>query len=529
MKVLRGDPATWEAPPEGSVVTIGVYDGVHRGHHRVLARVVARAEEIGARAVVLTFNPHPLALIAPQRAPRLLTTIEQRLDLFGRLGLELAAVLTFDERTRNLGPEAFVEQVLVQGLAARVVAVGEDFRFGRDRAGDVEILAELGERYGFVVEPISLVEVGGEALSSTAIRRAIAAGDVEEAARGLGRCPTLRGIVMRGDARGQQLGFPTANLEVPLDVVIPARGIYAGWARIGEKEHPAAISVGVRPTFADGEAEVVEAYLLDFEADLYGRELDIGLCERLRDEQRFDSVEELVEQMHRDVEEVRRRQRAAATGESIAGFFDREACCHPAGDTEATVSGVSEMLLSELEGAGLAGRTVLELGCGMGSLALAALRAGATRVTGIDISPGSIEVARRRAQEADLADRSTFEVGDGANSQVGSHDLVVMDKVFCCYPFVESLLTHSLDRAERLYGYSLPASVGFWGSLARMVIFLENLWRRLRGDPFRAYVHDVGRIETRVRGQGFRPIVRSRWWTWQVAVYLRDPPQSAPR
>lgn len=522
MKVLRGDAATWETPPEGSVVTIGVYDGVHRGHRRVLERVVARAEEIGARAVVLTFDPHPLALIAPQRAPRLLTTLEQRLELFGQLGLELAAVLTFDEGTRNLRPEAFVEQVLVRGLAARLVAVGEDFRFGRDRAGDVEILSELGERHGFAVEPVSLVEVGGEALSSTAIRRAIAAGDVAEAARALGRCPSLRGIVVRGDARGQELGFPTANLEVSPDVVIPARGIYAGWARAGEEEHPAAISVGVRPTFADGEAEVVEAYLLDFEADLYGRELDIGLCERLRDELRFDSVAKLVEQMHRDVEEVRRRQRVAAAGQSIAGFFDREACCYPAGDTEGTISGVSRMLLSDLEAAGLAGRTVLELGCGMGGLALAALRAGAARVTGIDISSRSIEVARRRAQEAGLADRSTFEVGDGANSQVGSHDLVILDKVFCCYPDVEGLLTHSLDRTERLYGYSLPASDGFRGLLARAVIFLENLWRRLRGDPFRAYVHDVERIEARVRGRGFSPVVRSHWWTWQVAVYVRE-------
>jgi SAM-dependent methyltransferase len=242
----------------------------------------------------------------------------------------------------------------------------------------------------------------------------------------------------------------------------------------------------------------------------------------LRDEQRFDSVEELVEQMDRDVEEVRRRQKAAAAGESIAGFFDREACCYPAGDAEGTVSGVSRLLLSELETAGLAGRTVLELGCGMGSLALAALRAGAARVTGIDISSRSIEVARRRALEAGLADRSTFEVGDGANRRVGPHDLVVLDKVFCCYPDVEGLLTHSLDRAERLYGYSLPASVGFRGLLARAVISLENLWRRLRGDPFRAYVHDVERIEARVRGRGFRQVVRSHWWTWHVAVYTRD-------
>jgi riboflavin kinase/FMN adenylyltransferase len=521
VKVLRGDPATWETPPEGSVLTIGVYDGVHRGHRRVLEGVVARAGEMGARAVVLTFDPHPLALIAPQRAPRLLTTLEQRLELFGQLGLELTAVLTFNDATRNLGPEAFVEQVLVGALAARLVVVGEDFRFGRDRAGDVEVLGELGERHGFAVEPVSLVEVGGEALSSTAIRRAIAAGDVEEAARALGRCPTLRGIVVPGDARGKELGFPTANLEVSPDGVIPARGIYAGRARVGEEDHPAAISVGVRPTFADGETEVVEAYLLDFEADLYGREVDIALCERLRDEQRFDSVEKLVEQMHRDVEEVRRRQRAAVSGESIAGFFDREACCYPAEDAEGTVSGVSRMLLYELETAGLAGRTVLELGCGMGSLALAALRAGAARVTGIDISSRSIEVARRRAQEAGLADRSTFEVGDGASRQVGTHDLVVLDKVFCCYPDVEGLLTHSLDRAAWLYGYSLPASVGLRGLLARAVISLENLWRRLRGDPFRAYVHDVERIEAGVRRHGFTPVVRSHWRTWRVAVYVR--------
>ncbi|MDP8958764.1 MAG: bifunctional riboflavin kinase/FAD synthetase [Actinomycetota bacterium] len=303
--MLRGDPREWLAPPAGSAVTIGVYDGVHRGHQEVIGRLRERAAVRGVASGLITFDRHPLRVVAPQRAPQLLTTLEQRLELLEGLGLELVAVLPFDERMRELGPEAFVSLVLDEGVDARLVLVGEDFRFGKHRAGDVDALAELGKAHGFEVEAVPLLEAGETPLSSTAIRQAVAAGRVEEAARVLGRCHEVRGEVVAGSGRGRELGFPTANLMPSPEVVVPGRGIYAGRVEVGRDEHLAAASVGVRPTFGEEERVVVEAYLLDFEGDLYGRQIDLRLCWRLRDEERFESVDELVAQMHRDVKAVR--------------------------------------------------------------------------------------------------------------------------------------------------------------------------------------------------------------------------------
>lgn len=298
MKVLRGDHAEWE-PVAETALSIGVYDGVHRGHRAVLERLVAEAREQGLLPAVLTFDPHPMAVIAPQRAPEPLTTIERRLELLAECGIEVVAVAAFDRRMREMAPDTFGDLIVRRALGARVVVVGRDFRFGRDRAGDAAVLRDLG----FPVVDVPLV-ADGTTISSSEIRRLILAGEVEEAARLLGRCHEVGGVVRRGDGRGMELGFPTANLD-DIEVVIPAKGVYAGWARLEEGTVPAAISVGIRPTFETDRTLVVEGYLLDFRSDLYGRTIELSFCHRLRDEEKFESVTALVEQMERDVRRTR--------------------------------------------------------------------------------------------------------------------------------------------------------------------------------------------------------------------------------
>lgn len=303
MRVLRGDPASWPPPGEGHAVTIGVYDGVHLGHQRVLGHLVAEAGRRRLVPAVLTFDVHPLEVVAPEQAPALLTTVEQRLEIFGALRIGLVGVLPFRQMVRSLTPEEFVERILVRGLAAGLVVVGEDFRFGRDRAGDVGELRRLGAEHGFDVEAVDLLATREAPVSSTVIRREVAEGRVEEAARALGRWFELRGTVVEGAGRGREIGIPTANLDLPDGLVLPARGVYAGYGRLRARQVPAALNVGIRPMFPS-EREVVEAHLIGFEGDLYGRELTVGFCRRLREERRFDTVEELVAQIRRDIEET---------------------------------------------------------------------------------------------------------------------------------------------------------------------------------------------------------------------------------
>lgn len=215
--------------------------------------------------------------------------------------------------------------------------------------------------------------------------------------------------------------------------------------------------------------------------------------------------------------------------EPIAEFFDREAepCCRTA-DLGDGVAGVSSLLLERLEEAGIDGRTVLDLGCGMGGLALEALRRGAARATGIDVSAASIEIARRRAAHAGLAGRATFEIGDAAASGAEVHDVVVLDKSICCYPHAERFVRGSLPLARSLYAFTVPESRGPRGLASRAALAVENGWRVLRRDPFRAFVHDVRRIDTLVREAGFRPVVRARRWMWHLAVYAREPLMRRP-
>jgi riboflavin kinase / FMN adenylyltransferase len=298
------------APVVGAAVTIGAFDGVHLGHQALLRRVREEASARGLSSALVTFDRHPAQVVRPESAPKLLTTLDQRLELLEATGLvDSTLVLTFDETRRGESAEDFVQEVLVECLRARLVVVGADFHFGHQRRGNVDLLTAMGSECGFEVVGLSLVEAAaGPVYSSTAIRRLLAEGDVGAAAEMLGRPHEVRGVVIEGDRRGRQLGFPTANVAVPDEICLPAAGIYAGTFRGTDGVHrPAAISLGRRPTFyAGGGHLLLEANLLDFAGDLYGQEAAVRFLARIRDEQRFDSVPDLVDAMERDVEAVRR-------------------------------------------------------------------------------------------------------------------------------------------------------------------------------------------------------------------------------
>lgn len=301
MSVLHGDPHKWQIPGTiGSAVAIGTFDGVHRGHQCVLADL---RDTPGLVPAALTFDIHPASLIDPDRAPRLLGTVDQRVEWLQEEGAELVGVLPFAQ-VREWSPQAFIDVVLVNALRAEVVAVGSDFRFGYGRRGDVELLREVGAAQGFSVHVLELLGEGDGKFSSTEVRRAMEAGDVELAAEVLGRPPTLRGPVVRGEGRGRQIGIPTANVATKPNVQLPALGVYSGAVVFGRERHEAVINVGRRPTFA-GDGVTVEAHLIDWDGDLYGRSLDVELHHRLRGEVKFTGIDELVAQIRRDIEAAR--------------------------------------------------------------------------------------------------------------------------------------------------------------------------------------------------------------------------------
>jgi riboflavin kinase/FMN adenylyltransferase len=288
------------------VVALGNFDGVHLGHQAVLRRAVEEGRKRGVRVVAATFDPHPRVVLTPGWQPKLLTTLGLRREALLRYGADEVWVIPFDEELSAKSPEEFVLDVLVGEIGAQAVVVGENFRFGHRAAGDLEDLRRVmrssgGEAYGVAVRNEG--PEGG--ISSTRIRHLLAGGEVEEAARLLGRPYLLRGEVVLGDRRGRSIGFPTANVSVDPAVIVPARGVYAGLVRVGKDVHAACTNVGVAPTFERGESRV-EAYLLDFQGDLYGQIVDVSFAHRIRSERRFSGVEELKEQIARDVEEARR-------------------------------------------------------------------------------------------------------------------------------------------------------------------------------------------------------------------------------
>jgi riboflavin kinase/FMN adenylyltransferase len=313
VQVIEGvGPCSAAHPP--SAVTIGAYDGVHLGHRAVIGRVRSLASEQGLQTVVVTFDRHPASVVRPESAPRLLCDLGQKLELLEAAGVDATYVVRFDEERAAETAEDFVATVLVGCLDAKVVVVGEDFHFGHQRGGNVALLRAMGADLGFEVSPLDLVGPDGapaapEAnVSSTAIRRLVAAGDVRAAAGLLGRPHQVRGTVEPGDQRGRELGFPTANLEIPAEICLPADGIYAGWLeRADGSRHATAMSLGHRPTFYERPqgAPLLECHVLDFSGDLYGEAVRVEFVERLRSEERFDGVEALVAQMQRDVERTR--------------------------------------------------------------------------------------------------------------------------------------------------------------------------------------------------------------------------------
>ncbi len=293
-------PPGWREP----AVTIGNFDGVHRGHQALVRATVGWARAHAGTALVLTFDPHPARVLTPDRAPASLTTPGQKAELLASLGADAVVTLPFDAGLAALAPEVFVARVLVETLGARHVVVGESFRFGRRQSGDAATLGRLGAERGFTVEAVAPVLLDGEAVSSSRVREALAAGEVGLARELLGRDYFVDATVVRGDGRGRTIGIPTANLECDNEVV-PARGVYAGRLRTADGAwHPAGVNRGLRPTFGGG-TETVEAHLLDFQGDLYGSRARLAFTHRLREERRFPGREALVLQVRDDVARAR--------------------------------------------------------------------------------------------------------------------------------------------------------------------------------------------------------------------------------
>ena len=298
-----------DAVPAGfgpSAVTIGKFDGVHRGHRAVIDRIRSIAAEGDLRAVVVTFDRNPLALLAPDKCPDSLVSVRQKLELLATTGVDATVMLPFDRALASVPATEFVERVLVDTLQAKAVLVGSDFRYGARGAGDVDLLQDLGAKFGFTVEVVDDVRPEGERrVSSTWIRELLAEGDVRHATRLLGHTPAVSGIVVHGAKRGRELGYPTANLSPESEGLIPADGVYAGWLTDAGTRYPAAISVGNNPTFEGVAKKQVEAYVLDRELDLYDHVVDVEFVERLRGMVAFTNIPDLIDTMHADVDRAR--------------------------------------------------------------------------------------------------------------------------------------------------------------------------------------------------------------------------------
>ena len=308
MELVRG-LANLRDPHRGSVVTIGNYDGVHRGHQHMLATVTARARELGMPATVVTFEPTPREYFEGDSAPARLMRLREKLEALPLYGVDRVVVLRFDRRMQAMGADEFVERLLVRGLGARHVVVGHDFHYARRREGNIDTLRAAGTRHGYAVEEVGRFLVDGERVSSSLVREALGRGDLARAGLLLGRPYRMAGRVRRGQQLGRRLGYPTANLALHRKVV-PLWGVFA--VRVsgaGLVDHPAVVSLGTRPTIA-GTEPLLEVHVFDYDGDLYGRYLDVDFVRRLRDERRFESLDALVEQMHRDAAEARELLRA---------------------------------------------------------------------------------------------------------------------------------------------------------------------------------------------------------------------------
>jgi riboflavin kinase/FMN adenylyltransferase len=300
------------ARPEGTVVTVGSFDGVHRGHEAVLREIAARAQAAGRHSVLVTFDPHPLAVVNPAAAPPLLTTGPERREILAQTGLDYAVLLRFDRALASMPPEVFVRDILVAGCGMRELVIGPDHGFGRGRQGDVELLRRLGAELGFLVDVVPALEVDGHVVSSSLVRRAVAGGDLVLASKLLGRPYFATGQVVPGDGRGRTIGVPTANLAgIPPRKLLPPDGVYAVRVEWRGGRAGGMMNQGGRPTF-DQAARSLEVHLFDFDGDLYGEWLKVEWVARLRDVERFPSMDALRAQLDRDRSSARAALAAAA-------------------------------------------------------------------------------------------------------------------------------------------------------------------------------------------------------------------------
>lgn len=297
-----------------SAVTVGKFDGLHLGHRDVLRQLCARAEADGLIPTVVTFDRNPLATIAPDKAPPVLASPAQKVELFETAGIGAVLLLQFTEELSHLSPEEFVRRILVDTLHAKVVLAGADFRFGDRGAGDLAALRGFGETYGFEVAQIADFDLDGQRVSSTWIRELMSEGRVREAARLLGREPSIRSTVVHGEQRGRELGYPTANLDPDLEGMLPRDGVYAAWATVDGVRYGAAVSIGNNPTFEGVPQHQVEAHLLDQKLDLYGKTIELAFVEYIRPMNRFDGVDALVAQLQADEQRIRGILQAEGTG-----------------------------------------------------------------------------------------------------------------------------------------------------------------------------------------------------------------------
>src|SRR5688572_5671615 len=302
MRILRSVPAAHAAPV---ALTIGNFDGVHRGHQAMLARLVAAARDGRVPPCAMTFEPHPREFFAPDRAPARLTSLREKLELLAAHGMERTYVCRFDYRFAQQPPEEFVERTLARGLGVQHLLVGDDFRFGARRAGDFALLKQLSPRFGYTVESMASVTLDGDRVSSTAVREALAAGLLEHAAKLLGRPYSISGRVVRGDGLGRKLGFPTANVQMKHNRP-PLAGIFAVEVTgASDRVLQGAASLGVRPTVKASATPVLEVYLFDFDADIYGRHVRVDFLHKFRDEQKFADLAALTNQIALDVAHAR--------------------------------------------------------------------------------------------------------------------------------------------------------------------------------------------------------------------------------
>jgi riboflavin kinase/FMN adenylyltransferase len=286
-------------------LTLGIFDGVHLGHQKIIRRVVERARQMSGTACVVTFDPHPREVLSPDAAPDLLTTTSKKSGLIERLGIDVICLIRFTREFANIDARSFVKGFLIEKIQMKSIVVGHDWRFGKGRKGDIHLLRDMSGELGFEVEQVSRVEVDGQPVSSTLIRELVLKGDLDRVARCLGRNYSITGSIVGGSRIGREIGFPTANIE-PHHEAVPPNGIYAVWADVCGVRKPGTLNIGFRPTVTNERKRTVEVHIMDFYRDIYNEDIEVTFVEKLREEQKFPSLDALAEQIKKDVERARR-------------------------------------------------------------------------------------------------------------------------------------------------------------------------------------------------------------------------------